>query len=112
MPKVYVPQIPQRRDKETDKFVPTVNVSPANEHGDIVMLLPSNASFYATQDLVDQLKPQMKAYDFDAGDSVIAIGDPAIMCAVIGMIAKYHGKFNLLKWDRMTSRYNKIKVVL
>ena len=109
---VYVPQIPRRKDKDTDKFVPTVNITPAEEHGEIIILLPSNASFYAVGDLVDQLRPQMKAYDFAAGDSVVAIGDPSIMAVVFGLLATYHGRFWLLKWDRMTGHYSKSKIDL
>lgn len=108
--KVYVPQIPRRRDKETDKFVPTVNITPAEEHGEIVVLLPSNASFYAVGDLVDQLRPQMKAYSYANGDSIVAIGDPSIMAVVLGMVGALHGKFYLLKWDKMTGHYSKSKV--
>lgn len=112
MSKVFVPQIPHRRDKETDKFVPTVNVTPAEEHGDIVILLPSNASFYATGELTEQLRAQMKNYSYADGDSVIAIGDPSIMAVVFGLLGQMHGRFYILKWDRMISRYSKSKVVL
>jgi hypothetical protein len=112
MPKVYIPQLPRRRDTETDKFVPTVDISPALEYGTPVMLLPSNASFYAIGDLTDQLRVQMKAYNYEDGDSIIAIGDPAIIAVVVGMAAKLYGKFYILKWDRSISRYNKIKIIL
>lgn len=112
MPKVYVPQIPRRRDTTTDKFVPTVDISPAMEYGEPIMLFPSNASFYAVGDMIEQLRPQMKAYNYEDGDSVIAIGDPAITAVVTGMLGQMHGKFYLLKWDRLSSRYNKIKILL
>lgn len=112
MPTVYVPQIPRRRDKETNMFVPTVNISPAEEHGTVFTMLPSDTSFYATGDLVAQLRPILRKYSYEDGDSVVAIGDTSIMAVVFGMIGALCGKFYILKWDRMTSRYVKIKVVL
>lgn len=112
MPKVYVPQMTRRRDKSTEKFVPIVDITPALEHGEPIILLPSDTSFYAVGDLVGQLRTQMRAYNYEDGDSIIAIGDPSIMAVVFGMAGKMHGKFYILKWDRMTSLYNKIRVVL
>lgn len=112
MPTVYVPQIPRRRDSATNMFVPTVNIAPAEEHGKVFNMLPSDISFYATADLVAQLKPILKEYSYENGDSIIAIGDPSIMAVVFGMVGALNGKFYILKWDRMTSRYVKIKVVL
>lgn len=112
MSKVFVPQIPRRRDKTTDKFIPVVNVSPAEEYGEIVVLLPPTASFHATGDIVDLLRPQLKQYSYEDGDSVIAIGDPSILAVVLGILGREHGKFYLLKWDRLMQRYNKSKIIL
>lgn len=112
MPTVFVPQVPRRKDKDTGLFIPVVNISPAEEHGDIRIMLPPTASFHATADIIDLLKPQLKTYDFEAGDSVIAIGDPSILAVVLGMLGKFYGKFYILKWDRPMQRYFKIKIVL
>jgi hypothetical protein len=110
--KVYVPQIPARKDKATGIFVPVVNVAPAAEHGEVVVLLPANTSFYAVGDLITQLRTRLRQYDYGAGDSIVAIGDPAVMAAVFGMLGNMFGKFYVLKWDRSIGRYSKIKVVL
>ena len=112
MPTVFVPQVPRRKDKDTGLFIPVVNIAPAEEHGKIHIMLPPTASFHATGDIIDLLKPQLKTYSFEDGDSVMAIGDPSILAVVLGMLGKLHGKFYLLKWDRMTQHYFKIKIVL
>jgi hypothetical protein len=104
--------MPRRRDKETQMFVPTVDITPAMEHGEIVNLLPSEVSFYAVGDMAEQLRPRLKHYNYEDGDSIVSIGDPAIMAVVFGMVGNMHGKFYLLKWDRTTSRYNKMRIVL
>ncbi len=112
MSTVYVPQVPHRRDNATNKFIPTINISSADEHGDIVILLPPHAPFSNSKDLIDTLSPQLGEYDFDAGDSIMAVGDPFIIATIAGMLAKQFGKLNLLKWDRQSGRYIKIKIIL
>lgn len=75
-------------------------------------MLPGNASFYALGDMVDQLRPQLRNYNYADGDSVMAIGDPSILAVIFGVLGQTFGKFYVLKWDRMTSRYSKTKVLL
>lgn len=105
MPKVYITQVPNRRDRETGTFVPTVNISPAAEHGEPVILMPPRASFFATSDLVKQLKEKLEHYDYAAGDSIVAMGDPAIIAVACAILGKLHGKFQVLKWDKNVGRY-------
>lgn len=105
MAKVFVTQVPNRRDKNTGTMVPAVNIGPAQEHGSIEILLPPQAAFFATADLVRQIDEKLKDYDYDAGDCVVALGDPSIIGAVCAWLGKYKGKFTMLKWDRNISRY-------
>lgn len=103
--KVYVTQIPERRDKTTGQFYPVVDISSAEEHGEIVIMMPAQARFYATNDLVKSLKGYLEDYDYEAGDSIVALGDPSIMAAAFALLGKLHGKFIVLKWDRNLGRY-------
>ena len=103
--KVFVTQVPTRRDSATDSFVPTVNINPAAEHGEIVVMMPPRAAFYATDDLVRQLREHLKDYDFERGDSIVPLGDPAIMAAAFALLGSMKGKFIVLKWDRQIGRY-------
>lgn len=112
MAKVFITQIPHRRDSGTNAFVPTVNVGPAAEHGEIVVMMPHQASFYATGDLVDQLSEHLKLYDFDAGDALVALGDPSVIAVACGYLGKKFGKFTVLKWDRMIGRYVPARIIL
>lgn len=105
MPKVFITQVPSRRDPETKAFVPTVNIGPASEHGEIVIMMPPQASFYATGDLVDQISEHLKHYDYEAGDSLVALGDPSVIAVACGYLGKKFGRFTVLKWDRIVSRY-------
>lgn len=107
MKKVYVTQIPHRKDQDTGAFVPAFNISPAQEHGDIIVMMPPRASFYNTADLVKQLDNHLREYDYEAGDSIISIGDPSIIAVAFAILGKKFGKFTVLKWDRNTGRYVK-----
>lgn len=105
MPKVFVTQIPHKRDHGTDSFVPTINIAPAREHGEVVVMMPPRASFHATSDLVKQLNEHLKDYDYEAGDSLVALGDPAVIAVACAILGKTKGKFSVLKWDKNVGRY-------
>lgn len=105
MSKVFITQVPSRRDSETGALVPTCNISPAVEHGEVVIMMPPDASFFATAELVKQLEYHLRYYDFEGGDALVALGDPAIIAAASAILGKMHGSFRLLKWDRMVKRY-------
>ena len=112
MAKVYVTQIPHRRDEATGAFVPTINIAPAQEHGELIVMMPARASFHATTDLVKQLRNHLVRYDYDAGDVLGALGDSSIIAIASGLLGQLHGKFSVLKWDRMLGRYVKTKINL
>lgn len=110
---VWVTQVPNRRDKGgTNAMVPAVNISPASEHGEIRVLMPPNASFFATHDLVTQLRTGLRDYNFERGDSIIALGDPAVIAVTGAILSERHRSFNILRWDKNIGRYVKIKVAL
>jgi hypothetical protein len=103
--KVYVTQIPNRKDHATGAHVPTVNIAPASEHGDVIIMLPPTANFFATSDLIKTLREHLQYYDYEAGDSLLALGDPIIMTAAGALLGKMYGNFILLKWDKKIMRY-------
>ena len=105
MPKVYITQIPHKTDVVTGDFVPSINISPAQEHGEIVVMLPHQTSFYATGELVRRLRKHLTDYNYEAGDALIALGDPSVIAVASALLGRMHGTFLLLKWDRHLSRY-------
>lgn len=105
MPKVFITQVPHRRDNDTQAFVPSVNISPAAEHGELVVMMPPRASFFATADLVKQLREHLKTYNYDQGDSIVALGDPTVIAVAFSILGDMYGRFAVLKWDRNIGRY-------
>ena len=111
-PKAFITQVPHRRDSETGALVPAVNIGPASEHGELVIMLPSQASFFATNDLIKILHGHLKDYNYERGDTIICIGDPVIIGAACGILGKIFDHFSMLRWDREIRRYLKVHVNL
>ncbi len=105
MARVFITQIPHRRDRETGAFVPTVNIAPATEHGDVIVMMPPRAAFHATADLVEQIEKHLTDYDYEAGDSIVAMGDPAIIAVAFAILGRDYESFIVLKWDKNVGRY-------
>lgn len=109
---VFVTQVPSRRDPVTRVVTPSVNIGPAGEHGRLEIMMPANAAFYATQDLVHTLREKLRAYDYSRGDSILALGDPAILAVAGSVLALWTRRYRILKWDRQIKRYLCVEVAL
>lgn len=109
MPTVYVTQLPHRRNPETGTSVPTYNIGPAAEHGDVAILFPPQAPFHDGASLIRQLRVALAGYSFADGDSVIVLGDIFISSAAIAVLAQ-RGPFTVLRWDRNLGRYLKCAI--
>lgn len=110
-PKVFVTQIPVKKDILTSSFVPTVNITPATEFGEIVVMMPPRASFHATKELVDQLESKLRDYSYERGDALIALGDPVVAACSAAILGR-KGRFTVLKWDRQLGRYTASRIVV
>jgi hypothetical protein len=104
-PTVYITQVPHTYDRDTNAFVPLFNIGPAAEHGELLVMMPPRASFYATADLIKQLRKHLQHYDYNAGDTLVAMGDPAIIAVACALLGRMFGNFIILKWDRKIERY-------
>ncbi len=111
-PVVFVTQVPTRRDRETAKLIPSVNIGPAAEFGTLHIIFPAAAAFYASAELVRQMRTTLRAYNFARGDSLLALGDPAILAVAGSVLALTTRQYRVLKWDRRTSRYISVEISL
>lgn len=110
MARVYVTQLPNRFDSATRALVPSVNIAPATEFGEIVVMFPPRAPFFHTGELLKQLALHLESYNFDGGDCIVLLGDTTLMAAASAYLGKRFGKFKLLRWDRNLGRYTPIVV--
>ena len=108
MGKVFITQIPERRTQD-GAFVPTINIAPAAEFGEIIVLCERSASIWKSDELVRDLRKKFKGYNAET-DFMVALGDPSIIAAAFAILGKDYGAISLLKWDRIIKRYLPTKI--
>jgi hypothetical protein len=105
-PKVFATQVPSRRDAATGLWVPTVNIAPAEQFGEVVTLLPPGAQFFAAAETTRLIKQRLHELDYQQGDYLLPMGNPVIMAVACAIAARRtNGCLNVLVWDRTTSTY-------
>ena len=110
-PRVFITQIPSKRDPATHKWMPTVNIAPAQRFGKVVVMLPPNAQWGASTEIVRLLKARLAEEGFTPDDYLLPMGSPAVMAAASAIVARRgNGAVRLLEWDRTTSAYNEVKL--
>ena len=105
---------------------PSMNISPALEYGEIVMMLdPGDHAFNPTR-MINALRTIVEERNFEVSDYLLLIGDPvAIGCAMAitdqWLQANWDQpidegsagpKLKVLKWDRQNRRYLPIELGL
>lgn len=108
MPKVFIPQMPARFDRDSKLWIPTINTSPAEEHGEIVELTPPAAGRLHTAPLVAAVRDGLRGATRE--DWLLAAGNPTIMAAAAIFFARQTGALRMLVWDRITRRYNPVEI--
>ena len=91
---------------------PYINVLGAAEYGDIVVLFESGQQImFSPQPAIRKLKRKLK--DFDDGDYLLMMGDPAAMGIACCIAAEMNrSRFNILKWDKKQQRYYPVTINL
>jgi len=91
---------------------PYINVLGAAEYGDIVVLFESGQQImFSPQPAIRKLKRKLK--DFDDGDYLLMMGDPAAMGIACCIAAEMNrGRFNILKWDKKQQSYYPVTINL
>lgn len=106
MRKVFITQVPSRRDRAANMWVPIVDVSPAEEFGEVHVLLPAGAQFFAHNEVVRLMRERLAELDYQSDDYILPLGNPIIMAVACAIAARRsNGSLNILVWDKQTSRY-------
>lgn len=108
-PRVFVPQEPCRYDAATKLWVPTINLAPAQKHGEVIIMLPPQVSRLTTAPLIQVMKERM--VDYAMHDLIVAVGDPSLIAAAACIAARRTGGvLRMLKWDRHASDYISVEI--
>ncbi len=103
MPKVYLPQMPSRYDAKLRCWIPTINIEPAKQFGDVEVVMPPDAGRLGTDAMADAVMEAMQ--HFKEEDYLVGVGDPVIisLCAIAA--ADNVERIKFLRWDRMSGTY-------
>ena len=108
-PKVFVTQIPVRRDPKTNELCPALNINIAQEYGSIEILSPSQVGYTQVPETMDRYDDMLCSYSEEFGDTLLPFGDPVLVALATGILAR-RGCFSVLKWDKNAGRYFKTKI--
>lgn len=112
MPKVFVVQVPSRR--EAGEWVPKYDLTAAEAFGRLLPILPpGNVPIDPTASM-PRLRDALRTFDFGS-DHLLLLGDPvaiaravAALCARRAFLEEATGAslaISILKWDRRTEQY-------
>ena len=108
MTRVFIPQVPSRFDAKARRWLPSVNLQPAERFGTLVVMFEPGGFDVALAPCVSAMREQMR--DFGESDLIVAVGDPSLTAAAFAIAArKTGGKIRLLKWDRHISDYQLVE---
>jgi hypothetical protein len=103
-PRVYVVQRPAYRDRATGAWVDKYDLSAAEAHGSLVYLLPPGNVSRDLTEVMARLRHRL--VDYQAGDHLLAAGDPVAIAAAVLVVGHFSGgQLSLLKWDRLDHKY-------
>lgn len=102
--RAFAPQQPSRYDGALEMWVPTMDLTPAEKFGQVVILMPPGLSNAHTAPIVAAMRERMENYNEE--DALIAVGDPSLIAAAACIAArKTGGLLRMLKWDRHARDY-------
>ena len=117
--RVFVASLPTRYDAATKEHVPSLDLNPATEHGELVILTEGPRATgdeldRAIYDVDERLDGQVGApYNYKQGDSILMVGDPILNAAAVnaGLNAGFgDDPVTVLRWDRKKSRYDRVEI--
>jgi len=107
MGKVFVVQLPRRRNPQTGEFE-EYDISIASVYGTLQPpLFGRKGAEFTTVPAVHKIRSELKDYCDD--DSILALGDPAAIAVTACVAADMNrGYFSMLRWDGRTRQYVKL----
>ena len=115
MNKVFVVQQPNKVIKDVYGNViqvsPLFDISPAEEYGEIISLLPEGNAMFAPASIVSLMNK--KLFNFSDYDFILPTGDPIASSIAVSIACKNNGgKCQVLKWEKRQKRYIPLKFTI
>lgn len=101
---VYVVHDHRKFDRETGETVAVYDISPAEQFGQLVYLLPPTATPWASHAILDRLWEGLQG--FRDGDYLLMIGNPVLCGLATSVAAEVNdGRVGFLQWSGRDRSY-------
>lgn len=106
MSRVFAVHQPTGRDRGTGAIKPTMDLSPAREHGELRFVLrefenPHNDINHTAA----EVRRVLVGGGFGPDDWLLLVGNPCLIALVAAEAARITGQLRMLQWDRSQHRY-------
>lgn len=109
MSRVFVIQHQHRWNRTRERFEPKFDLSPAEEFGELVMLLSPTAAPFRSEEVQHELCEKLA--DFGDEDFLLLVGNPALIGMTVAIAATVNGgAVRLLQWNGRERRYIPITI--
>ena len=109
-PRVFVVNEPLKRD-ETGAWARTMDLSPAEEHGTLIFLLPAGNGPRDPEPTIETLLHKLR--DFQPTDYLLPVGHPLYIAWAAAIAAQNaDGQLQTLLWDGRTRTYRAVAAQL
>ena len=111
MSKVYAVQVPARRSGPRGAWEEKYDLTPAQEFGELVRLLPYGNVPEDPEPTIARLWTGLKEFNPET-DFVLLLGDPVACAQAVHVLTHdLNGRrFNALKWDRREGKYKPYRI--
>lgn len=107
MSRVFLPQIPLMREKDTGKWVNKFSLTDAENYGTLLPILDSFTTPHDPETVIDIIHDKLQT--FSEKDFVLATGNPAILSWTTAIAAYYNdGQVQMLQWNTPRRAYDVI----
>ncbi len=103
LPRVFISQMLERWDSETERYTPTFNFNSAAIYGTLTPVLERDDHRLLLTRQIEKIKVALS--DFSDDDFLIAVGDPSVIAICAGVILRRSRNLKLLKWDKRVGQY-------
>jgi hypothetical protein len=108
--KVYIPNLPTRYDAATERRVPTLDLNPAAQYGDLEILSEGPIHKDSIQDTIELIGIEL--CKMDPQDLILCVGDFVLAAASIAYACDRNGAVNVLRWNKNKRAYDVMEVQL
>lgn len=109
-PRVFIPQIVMKYSQDLKRLVPVYDFAPASQHGQLTPVLGDDDNPAFLNRIIPKIKLALS--DFTHEDYLLAVGDPCVIAACAGVIARRLPRITMLKWQREIRMYVKMEITL